>query len=63
MACCSLFSGYILEVDTEKRPDIYQVSYAAFQIAGRESPVQNLNVSVGPFALTLMFSCRRNSNV
>ncbi len=35
----------MLQVDPEKRPDIYQVSALAFRIVGRETPVQNLHVS------------------
>lgn len=38
--------GYMLEPDQEKRPDIFQVSYLAYLIAGKECPVQNLLVSV-----------------
>lgn len=34
----------MLELDPDLRPDIYQVSYIAFQIAGKDCPVQNLNV-------------------
>uniref|UniRef100_M4A644 BMP2 inducible kinase n=1 Tax=Xiphophorus maculatus TaxID=8083 RepID=M4A644_XIPMA len=35
--------GYMLEPDQEKRPDIYQVSYFAFKLAGRDCPVPNLS--------------------
>uniref|UniRef100_A0A3B5LU93 BMP2 inducible kinase n=1 Tax=Xiphophorus couchianus TaxID=32473 RepID=A0A3B5LU93_9TELE len=34
---------YMLEPDQEKRPDIYQVSYFAFKLAGRDCPVPNLS--------------------
>ncbi|XP_056890192.1 AP2-associated protein kinase 1-like isoform X3 [Takifugu flavidus] len=34
---------YMLEPDPEKRPDIYQISYFAFKMAGRECPVPNLH--------------------
>lgn len=34
----------MLEVDPDKRPDIFQVSYLAFKITGRESPLPNMNV-------------------
>lgn len=34
----------MLELDPDLRPDIYQVSYIAFQITGKDCPVQNLNV-------------------
>ncbi|XP_014223599.1 BMP-2-inducible protein kinase isoform X3 [Trichogramma pretiosum] len=34
---------YMLEPDSDARPDIYQVSAIAFQIAGKENPVQNLH--------------------
>lgn len=36
----------MLEVDPENRPDIYQVSYIAFTIAGRKCPVTNLKVNI-----------------
>ncbi|XP_022672779.1 serine/threonine-protein kinase ppk29-like isoform X2 [Varroa destructor] len=39
---------YCLEVDPEARPDIYQVSYVAFSLAGRECPVRNLSKSLKP---------------
>lgn len=49
-ASCTLtsslcLSGFMLEPDQEKRPDIYQVSYFAFKLAGRDCPVPNLLVS------------------
>ncbi|XP_053980452.1 AP2-associated protein kinase 1 isoform X1 [Hylaeus volcanicus] len=34
---------YMLEPDPDSRPDIYQVSVIAFQIQGKECPVQNLH--------------------
>lgn len=38
---------YMLDPDSDRRPDIYQVSYAAFKLAGRgETPVVNLLHSV-----------------
>ncbi|MED6289529.1 hypothetical protein CHARACLAT_003766 [Characodon lateralis] len=42
---------YMLEPDQEKRPDIYQVSYFAFKLAGRECPVPNLSNSPIPTSL------------
>ncbi|ELU02272.1 hypothetical protein CAPTEDRAFT_227866 [Capitella teleta] len=39
---------YMLEVDPDKRPDIFQVSWVAFRISGRETPVHNLNKSPLP---------------
>ncbi|KFM68949.1 AP2-associated protein kinase 1, partial [Stegodyphus mimosarum] len=39
---------YMLEIEPEKRPDIFQVSYVAFKIAGKECPVPNLKNSVIP---------------
>ncbi|KAK1792024.1 hypothetical protein P4O66_001806 [Electrophorus voltai] len=42
---------YMLEPDQEKRPDIYQVSYFAFRLAGRECPVPNLCSSPIPTSL------------
>ena len=37
--------GYILTPSPDIRPDIFQVSFLAFNIAGKKNPVQNLNVS------------------
>ncbi|KAI5613101.1 BMP-2-inducible protein kinase isoform X1 [Silurus asotus] len=42
---------YMLEPDPEKRPDIYQVSYFSFRLAGRECPVPNLFNSPIPTSL------------
>ncbi|XP_054711849.1 AP2-associated protein kinase 1-like isoform X2 [Uloborus diversus] len=39
---------YMLETEPEKRPDIFQVSYVAFKIAGRECPVSNLKNTAIP---------------
>ncbi|XP_031780099.1 AP2-associated protein kinase 1 isoform X2 [Nasonia vitripennis] len=39
---------YMLEPDPDIRPDIYQVSAVAFQIAGKENPVQNLHKVTTP---------------
>lgn len=36
---------YMLEVDADKRPNIYQVCEIAFKIFAKENPVQNLHVS------------------
>lgn len=38
-------TGYMLEPDPDKRPDIFQVSCISFPLLGKENPVQNLNVS------------------
>lgn len=43
----------MLEPDQEKRPDIYQVSYFAFKLAGKECPVPNLFVSHQNDAISL----------
>jgi hypothetical protein len=40
----SVGAGYMLEVNPDTRPDIYQVSYVAFQLAGRTCNVKNVNV-------------------
>lgn len=37
---------YMLEIDADRRPNIYQVCEIAFRVAGRENPVQNLHVIV-----------------
>ncbi|TNN36830.1 BMP-2-inducible protein kinase [Liparis tanakae] len=42
---------YMLEPEPEKRPDIYQVSYFAFKLAGAECPVPNLFDSPIPTSL------------
>ncbi|XP_056630202.1 BMP-2-inducible protein kinase [Diorhabda sublineata] len=39
---------YMLETDPDQRPDIYQVSYVAFKLIGRENPVKNLMKSPTP---------------
>lgn len=36
----------MLEVEPDKRPDIFQVSYVAFKIADKECPVPNLKVCI-----------------
>ena len=41
----SSLSGYMLEVDPDKRPDIFQAAYLAFRLTGRECPIPNLTVS------------------
>ena len=35
----------MLEKDPSKRPDIFQVSFVAFQLLGKDNPVPNMNVS------------------
>ena len=35
----------MLEPDPDKRPDIFQVSFVAFSLIGKDCPVQNLHVS------------------
>ncbi|XP_051508415.1 BMP-2-inducible protein kinase isoform X2 [Myxocyprinus asiaticus] len=42
---------YMLEPDSDVRPDIYQVSYFAFKLAGKECPVQNFHNSPIPAKL------------
>ncbi|XP_029999000.1 BMP-2-inducible protein kinase isoform X2 [Sphaeramia orbicularis] len=42
---------YMLEPDQEKRPDVYQVSYFAFKLAGKDCPVPNLFNSPIPTSL------------
>ncbi|GAB6028558.1 hypothetical protein CHUAL_002699 [Chamberlinius hualienensis] len=44
---------YMLEPDTDKRPDIFQVSYFAFKVNGKDCPVQNLNNSPIPNIIQL----------
>ncbi|RUS71634.1 hypothetical protein EGW08_020604, partial [Elysia chlorotica] len=40
--------AFIFETDSKKRPDIFQVSSVAFQLAGRPNPVPNMNSSRVP---------------
>lgn len=48
---------YMLEPDPDRRPDIYQVSYVAFKLAGRgETPVVNLHHSQPVEPDQLLFS-------
>ncbi|XP_041364540.1 AP2-associated protein kinase 1-like [Gigantopelta aegis] len=35
--------GYMLQVQLDKRPDIFQVSSVAFRLCGRDNPVPNMN--------------------
>ena len=39
-------SGYMLEPDPDKRPDIFQVSHLGFKLSQRTCPVQNVKVGV-----------------
>ncbi|GIX91151.1 AP2-associated protein kinase 1 [Caerostris extrusa] len=39
---------YMLEIEPDKRPDIFQVSYVAFKLADKECPVPNLKNSPIP---------------
>nr|CAD7428631.1 unnamed protein product [Timema monikensis] len=39
---------FMLEPDPDKRPDIFQVSFVAFTICGKDCPVQNLHKSSAP---------------
>ncbi|XP_013779396.1 AP2-associated protein kinase 1-like [Limulus polyphemus] len=39
---------YMLEPDPDKRPDIYQVSFIAFKLLGKDCPVQNLHLTSLP---------------
>jgi len=43
--CCLSVAGYLLEVDCDKRPNIYQVSAVAFKLAHKPCPVVNVHVS------------------
>ncbi|KAH9502581.1 AP2-associated protein kinase 1, partial [Bulinus truncatus] len=40
--------AYMLQKDPQKRPDIFQVSYVAFHLSGRNNPVPNMNASPVP---------------
>ena len=43
--CVSFVAGYLLEVNCDDRPDIYQVSAIAFKLAKKPCPVPNVHVS------------------
>lgn len=45
----------MLEPDPLKRPDIYQVSYLAFQLAQRPYSLKNLDVILLKFLIKLLF--------
>ena len=43
--CPSPSPGYMLEVDSKKRPDIFQVAHVVFAMKGERNPVPNIFVS------------------
>lgn len=47
--------GYMLTVEPDNRPDIFQVSFIAFRIAGTSCPVENLNVRMQCFSDSLLY--------
>ncbi|XP_020283653.1 uncharacterized protein LOC109854699 isoform X2 [Pseudomyrmex gracilis] len=54
---------YMLEPDPDLRPDIYQVSAVAFQIQGKECPVQNLHKVPTPTIESLPCPLMESENV
>ncbi|XP_043683367.1 BMP-2-inducible protein kinase isoform X1 [Vespula pensylvanica] len=54
---------YMLEPDPDVRPDIYQVSVIAFQIQGKECPVQNLHKTPTPTLDSLPCPLMENDNI
>ncbi|KAI4487969.1 hypothetical protein M0802_011673 [Mischocyttarus mexicanus] len=54
---------YMLEPDPDVRPDIYQVSVIAFQIHGKECPVQNLHKAPTPTIDSLPCPLMENDNI
>ncbi|KZC09037.1 AP2-associated protein kinase 1 [Dufourea novaeangliae] len=54
---------YMLEPDPDSRPDIYQVSVIAFQIQGKECPVQNLHKVPSPVLESLPCPPMESENV
>jgi len=48
--------GYMLTVDPDNRPDIFQVSFIAFRIAGTNCPVENLNVRMQCLSNSLLYA-------
>lgn len=49
-----VLAGYMLEPDPDNRPDIYQVSYLAFQLRKINCPVHNPSVSFENMCCCLM---------
>ncbi|KAK9305116.1 hypothetical protein QLX08_003791 [Tetragonisca angustula] len=54
---------YMLEPDPDNRPDIYQVSVIAFQIQGKECPIQNLHKVQTPVLESLPCPSMESDNV
>ncbi|XP_050464668.1 uncharacterized protein LOC126858418 isoform X1 [Cataglyphis hispanica] len=54
---------YMLEPDPDLRPDIYQVSVIAFQIQGKECPVQNLHKVPTPTIESLPCPLMESENI
>ncbi|XP_036147335.1 uncharacterized protein LOC105831673 isoform X2 [Monomorium pharaonis] len=54
---------YMLEPDPDIRPDIYQVSAIAFQIQGKECPVQNLHKVPTPTIESLQCPPMESENI
>ncbi|KAM0735983.1 AP2-associated protein kinase 1 [Formica fusca] len=54
---------YMLEPDPDLRPDIYQVSAIAFQIQGKECPVQNLHKVPTPTIESLPCPLMESENI
>ncbi|CAK9830516.1 AP2-associated protein kinase 1 [Anthophora retusa] len=54
---------YMLEPDPDSRPDIYQVSVIAFQIQGKECPVQNIHKVPTPVLESLPCPSMESENV
>ncbi|XP_066593992.1 AP2-associated protein kinase 1 isoform X2 [Prorops nasuta] len=54
---------YMLEPDPDLRPDIYQVAVIAFQIQGKECPVQNLHKAPTPTIESLPSPMLESDNV
>jgi len=50
-------AGYMLEVDCDKRPDIYQVSAVAFRLTRKPCPVANVYVSIAACIMTASCWC------
>ena len=40
-----LYVGYMLELNPDKRPDIFQVANVLFKLKGEKNPVPNVFVS------------------
>jgi hypothetical protein len=48
-------AGFMLEVDPDTRPDIFQVASVAFRLAGRENSIKNFDVRLHCLKLVVIY--------